>query len=88
MVEPEDALIDEFIVSDFPLLISISPDEVKEMALFIIKSLSIVKTPKETFSLAFGNVPLPKIDPDLTCQYIPVPEINPLISDEVPFPYT
>ena len=60
----------------------------KEMALFIIKSLSIVKTPKETFSLAFGNVPLPKIDPDLTCQYIPVPEINPLISDEVPFPYT
>ena len=45
MVEPEDALIDEFIVSDFPLLISKSPDEVREMALLIIKSLSIVKTP-------------------------------------------
>ena len=71
MVEPKDALIDEFIVSDFPLLINISPDEVREMALFIIKSLSIVKIPKETFSLAFGNVPLPEIEPDLICQYDP-----------------
>ena len=36
--------------------------------------------------MAFGNVPFPEIEPDLTCQYDPVPEIKPLISEVVPFP--
>ena len=79
MVEPEEALIVELIVNVFPGLITISPDDVSDISSFIVKSLSIVKTPKETLSFAFGNVPFPKIEPDLTCQYVPVPEIKPLI---------